>query len=186
MDTIRKIKLHPTAKEFLFENYAIVRRIFSDVLGQLEIDYISIAMINDSAEVFFVSSNPSIEQNLIEKSLWSYDPIYQDHFIYQNDHTLWSKHSPLMEPALLKQYKQRDQKLIDGVSIPIDYGVYRAILSFGFKKMNTLIDHSSNDYEKLLSIGRYCLNKISSLILFPDRKKCNKKPQLKLIINNLG
>lgn len=53
MDTVKKIKLHPSAKDFLFENFAILRRIFSDVLGQLEIDYISIALINKENELFF-------------------------------------------------------------------------------------------------------------------------------------
>ena len=69
MDALRKIKLHPNARDFLFENFAALRRIFSDVLGQLGIDYISIALINERGEIFFLSSNPSIEQNLIEKEL---------------------------------------------------------------------------------------------------------------------
>lgn len=186
MDALRKIKLHPNARDFLFENFEILRRIFSDVLGQLGIDYVSIALINGRGEIFFLSSHPSIEQNLIEKELWEYDYAYHSHFIYQNELKLWSEFTPLGHPERLKQYKQQNQKLVEGVSIPIDYGVYRAILSFGFKKMNSLIEIRANNYEKLLAIGKFCLNKISNLIHFPDQKKVKTQPKLTLIINNLG
>ncbi|RUQ81508.1 flagellar biosynthesis protein FlgJ [Legionella septentrionalis] len=187
MDALRKITLHPKARDFLFENFATLRRIFSDVLGQLGIDYISIALINERGEIFFLSSNPSIEQNLIEKELWECDGIYQEDFINQNEHKLWSELSPIRNPERLKQYKQQHQKLIEGVSIPTNYGIYRAILSFGFKKMNSLVQiKSESSHEKLLAVGKYCLNKISNIVLFPDGKKDKPKPQLTLVINNLG
>lgn len=186
MDAVRKIKLHPGAKDFLFENFANLRRIFSDVLGQLEIDYISIALINKESELFFLSSNPSVEQNLIEKELWRDDCIYQEQFAYQNKHKLWNELYPITDPDLLRQYKLLNQKLVEGVSIPIDYGNYRAILSFGFKEANSLAQIKSRNYEKLIALGSYCLNKISNIILFPDKKICNTRPKLTLIINKLS
>lgn len=186
MDAPKKIKLHPNASNFLFENFAILRRIFSDVLGQLDIDYISIALINKEKELFFLSSNPSIEHNLIEKELWEFDSIYQEQFIDQNELKLWSELPPVAYPDLLKQYKLHNQKLIEGISIPVDYEGYKAVLSFGFKKVNSLIQIRSNNCEKLIALGKYCLNKIHKAILFPDRKKCNSKPKLTLIINTLG
>ncbi|MFA5959692.1 MAG: hypothetical protein WC785_04180 [Tatlockia sp.] len=63
-----------------------------------------------------------------------------------------------------------NQKLVEGVSIPIDYGNYRAILSFGFKEANSLEKIKSRNYEKLIALGSYCLNKINHIILFPDKK----------------
>lgn len=68
--TAVELRLHPNAKEFLFEHYVTMRKVFSDVLGQIETDYISIALINSKGQIFFISSKPSIEQNLIEKNLW--------------------------------------------------------------------------------------------------------------------
>ena len=184
MNLCREIKLHPNAEDFLFENFATLRRIFSDVLGQLEIDYISIGLVNEAGEIFFLSSSPSIEKNLIEKDLWGYDYIYQPHFVYQSELTLWSEISPTAYHEPLKRYKQQHQNLIDGVSIPIDYGVYRAILSFGFKESSSLSKIRFNKCEKLLAMGQFCLNRISKMITFPDQKKNGiQKPKLTLIIN---
>lgn len=59
------VTLHPKAKEFLFEHFVTIRKVFSDVLGQVETDYISIALIKQMGQIFFLSSKPSIEQNLI-------------------------------------------------------------------------------------------------------------------------
>ncbi|TIG99551.1 flagellar biosynthesis protein FlgJ, partial [Legionella pneumophila] len=39
--TAVEVKLHPKAKEFLFEHFVTIRRVFSDVLGQVETDYAS-------------------------------------------------------------------------------------------------------------------------------------------------
>lgn len=186
MDTLKKIRLHPNAKDFLFENFASLRRIFSDVLGQLDIEYISISLINKEEEVFFLSSRPSIEHNLIEKELWEYDSIYQKQFLDQTALKLWSKLSPLAYPDLLKQYKLYDQKLAEIISIPVDYDSYKTIFSFGFKTMSSLAQIKSDDSEKLIIFGMYCLNKIRKIILFPDKKRCNTKPKLTLIINPLG
>lgn len=89
--TAVEVRLHPKARDFLFEHYATLNRIFSDVLGHLETDYISIALINQTAQIFFLSSKPSIEQNLIEKELWQFDGSYQPSFIYQEQPRLWSE-----------------------------------------------------------------------------------------------
>lgn len=186
MDVQNKIRLHPRAREFLFENYANLRRIFSDVLGHLDISYISITLINKEREVFFLSSSPSIEQNLIEKKLWEYDSIYEDNFIEQDEHKLWSELYHVDDKVLLKKYKLYNQQLIEGLSIPIDYENYRVILSFGFKKENHIVKIKYNNPENLIAVGRYCLNKIRKVILFPDRKKCNERPKLELIINTLS
>jgi hypothetical protein len=69
----------------------LLKLIFSDVLGQLDIDYISIALINKERKLFFLSSNPSVEQHLIEMELWEYNFIYQEGFIDQNELKLWSE-----------------------------------------------------------------------------------------------
>ncbi|STX28455.1 putative FlgJ-like protein [Legionella beliardensis] len=184
--TAVQITLHHEAKDFLFEHYVILRRLFSNVLGQLETDYISIALINQNGQLFFLSSKPSIEQNLIEKGLWQYDGSYQADFIYQELPKLWAELLCLENAALLKQYKQQSQALTMGISIPTNFADYRAIFSFGFKRENFLIQKKEpSQCNKLLALGKYCLREIKEFVPFPDQKKCyTTKPKLKLIINN--
>lgn len=184
--TAVEVRLHPKARDFLFEHYVTLNRIFSDVLGQLETDYISIALINQTAQIFFLSSKPSIEQNLIEKGLWQFDGSYQPSFIYQEQPKLWSEFPSFKDSEKLKQYKLYDHALITGISIPAEYAEYKAIFSYGFKKRTSNIENkATNSCEKLLSIGKYCLREIREVIHFPDQKKNSKpKPKLKLIINN--
>lgn len=184
--TAVEVSLHPKAKEFLFEHYATLRRIFPNVLGQLETDYISIALINQISQIFFLSSKPSIEQNLIEKELWQYDEIYQPNFIYQDQPRLWTELTRFKDINLVKQYKQKNHGLLMGISIPTVYTHYRAIFSFGFKKVNPLIlNKTPSQCEKLLAMGKYCIREIGDIIPFPDEKKnFPSKPTLELIINN--
>jgi len=61
--------LHPLAKDMLFKHYNPLRRIFSNILGQLETDYVAIALINSTNQLLLFSSNPSTERNIIEKEL---------------------------------------------------------------------------------------------------------------------
>ncbi|MBY0542723.1 MAG: hypothetical protein K2P75_04925 [Sphingobacteriaceae bacterium] len=184
MDKI-PIKLHPKAQDFLFEYFAILQRIFTDVLGQLDIAYISIALINGNREIFFLSSKPSIEQNLIAKGLWEYDGAYQINFIHQKQPKLWSELAHVRYPELLKQYKQDNHDLVAGISIPFDDSNYRGVFSFGFKKITLMIQQMPSSYhEKLLAIGLYCLKNIRNGIPFPDKKRYYTKPQLELITNN--
>lgn len=187
MDVIEfKIRLHPRAKIFLFEHFATLRKLFSNVLGQQETDYFSIALINKTGVMFFLSSTPSIEQNLIEKGLWQYDGSYQPEFIYQNEAKLWSEFSKTEYSGSLRQHKQQDHNLVEGISIPMEYEMYRAALSFGFKRINPNIQNKAPILcARLLAMSKFCLRDIRSAIPFPDEKKCLiSGSKLKLIINN--
>ncbi len=181
-----EIKLHPRAKDFLFEHYVSLSKIFSNVLGLFETDYLSIALINQADQLFILSSNPSIEQNLIEKELWQYDGSYQSDFIFQDQPSLWSELYHPQYTNQLKQYKQENLSLVTGISIPTNIDLYRAVFLFGFKSIQPLIQQkTSSQCKKLLAIGKYCLNEIRAKIPFPDQQKhVTNKPKLTLIINN--
>lgn len=184
MDARIKIQLHPGAKDFLFSHFATVGRVFSDVLGQLDIEYISIALINENGEIFFLSSHPSIDLNLIEKQLWQED-VYKHYFFEQNQIKLWSSVSSSDHPDRLKKYHNRH--FTEGISIPIHYERYKVVLSFGFKSASTFTQTLPFHYQKLIPLGLYCLKKISMRVIFPDQKNINAtKPKLSLIINQLG
>ncbi|HAT7823827.1 TPA: flagellar biosynthesis protein FlgJ [Legionella pneumophila] len=181
-----EVRLHPKAKEFLFEHFVIIRKVFSDVLGQVETDYASIALINQAGQIFFMSSNPSIEQNLIEKSLWLFDGCYQSTFFSQDQPMLWSELPYLGCIEAIKKYKQIEPGLITGISIPTEYDSYRAIFSFGLKRINPYIQNKSSIHcEKLLAMGKFALRRIQEYLTFPDKQPyITAKPQLTLIINN--
>ncbi|HCJ1139183.1 flagellar biosynthesis protein FlgJ [Legionella pneumophila] len=184
--TAVEVRLHPKAKDFLFEHYITMRKVFSDVLGQVETDYASIALINQAGQIFFMSSNPAIEQNLIEKSLWLFDGCYQPEFISQDQPKLWSELAHIGCIEAITKYKQTKPGLITGISIPTEYDSYRAIFSFGLKRINPYIQNKSSIHcEKLLAMGKFALRQIQEYLTFPDNKPCiTTKPILTLIINN--
>ncbi|HAT6363427.1 TPA: flagellar biosynthesis protein FlgJ [Legionella pneumophila] len=181
-----EVRLHPKAKEFLFEHFVTMRKVFSDVLGQVETDYASIALINQAGQIFFMSSNPSIEQNLIEKSLWLFDGCYQPTFFNKEQPKLWNELPHLGHTEAIKKYKQIEPGLITGISIPTEYDSYRAIFSFGLKELNPYIQNKSSIHcEKLLAMGKFALRRIQEYLTFPDKQPCMPtKPKLTLIINN--
>lgn len=184
--TAVEVTLHPKAKEFLFEHFVTMRKVFSDVLGQVETDYISIALINQTGQIFFLSSKPSIEQNLIEKNLWLFDECYQFSFFSQDKPKLWSELSHTGCTEIINQYKQIEPGLITGISIPTEYDSYKAIFSFGLKQINPYIQNKMPFHcEKLLAMGKYTLRQIQEYLTFPDKQSYRTaKPKLKLIINN--
>ncbi len=184
--TAVKLRLHPKAHEFLFEHYAIVRKVFSDVLGQIETDYISIALINSSQQVFFLSSKPSIEQNLIENHLWPFDGCNQPDFFNQNQPRLWSElpHKDCQEA--IEKHKQIDPGLVSGIAIPDEFDCYKVVFSFGLKRINPDIEHKNPIHcKKLLAMGKFSLQRIKEYLTFPDKLPVKHiKPKLTLIINN--
>ncbi|WP_192877348.1 flagellar biosynthesis protein FlgJ [Legionella pneumophila] len=184
--TAVEVKLHPNAKEFLFEHFVTIRRVFSDVLGQVETDYASIALINQAGQIFFISSNPAIEQNLIEQSLWLFDGCYQPEFLSQDQPKLWSELPHIGWAESIIKYKQIKPGLITGICIPTEFDSYRAIFSFGLKRINPYIQNKSSIHcEKLLAMGKFALRQIQEYLTFPDKQPCIKtNPKLTLIINN--
>ncbi|HAT7946043.1 TPA: flagellar biosynthesis protein FlgJ, partial [Legionella pneumophila] len=166
--TAVEVKLHPKAKEFLFEHFVTIRRVFSDVLGQVETDYASIALINQAGQIFFISSNPAIEQNLIEQSLWLFDGCYQPEFLSQDQPKLWSELPHIGCTESIVKYKQIKPRLITGISIPTEYDSYKAIFSFGLKRINPYIQNKSSIHcEKLLAMGKFALRRIQEYLIFP-------------------
>ena len=177
--TAVQITPHPMAKELLFKHYVPIKKIFSDVLGQQEIDYISIGLIN--------ASNPGAEQNILDKHLWEIDRSFQPQFVHQDKPLSWSSIYDANEYKQLYKYKLTDLGLICGFSIPTEFDAYRAVFSFGFKyyepNITKMMEQTPNPF---LAMGKYCLRNILSTIPLPNRvnKVYQFKPRLKLVINN--
>lgn len=182
-----KITLHPGAINYLFEHFYTLRRIFSNVLGQMETDYLAIALINKSKQIFFLSSNPSIEQNMIEQNLWSYDGSFSPDFIYQDKPKLWKELYNPKHSSRIYNYKYNNLKLITGISIPADYAEYRAVFSFGFKAEHTSLSQQfPQQLKKMMAMGNFCLQEITKSIPMLDKIKIlnsKSKAKLRLIYN---
>ena len=182
-----KINLHPQAAAFLFQYFQATKRIFRDVLGHLEIDYIGIALLNPEDELLFLSSNPSFEHNLIENNIWAFDASYNPDFFVQGKAQQWEDlyHDKWRNTLLL--HKQTIPGFSMGIAVPSIFEEYRVVYSFALKSTNTAIKNKVlNQIETLTGMGRYCLQNILKKIPLPDRQTVyvSKKPSLTLIINN--
>ena len=109
--TIQPLNLHPHAEKFLFEYYVVVNKAFSNILAHLETDYLSITLINKNRQMFFISSNPSIQQNLIEHGAWAFHGAYQPSFINQKLPKLWSELDHAHQKDLIQTFKHSNNRM---------------------------------------------------------------------------
>lgn len=181
-----EITLHPQAKDLLFKHYRTLTKIFNDVLGHLEIDYIGIALLNSKNELLFLSSRPSIECNLIEKDLWRLDKSLRQEFFSRGIAQLWDSLYQEEWQKSLYYYKKENQNFSIGISVPATFEEYQVVYSFALKSNNEFIKNKIiQKIETLMSMGRFCLQNIIKTITLPDRQQMPNipKPTLKLIIN---
>ena len=180
------ITLHPAAKDFLFKHYRNIKRIFGDVLGLFEVDYLSIMVITPQNELLFLSSQPSIECNLIEHGLWQYEPCLNDAFLSGTTHQYWS--NVYLQPVHKKllYYKQEIFQFGFGLAIPHLFREFRVIYTFAFKANDVITrQKTENNIPRLGDMGQYCLQNILNTIELPNKPKTNQsKLVLKLVINN--
>lgn len=182
-----RIILHPQAQDFLFEYYRALRLIFNDVLGHLEVDYISIALLNPKQELLYLSSQPSIEQNLIEHGLWNKDPCLHALHLNLNEVHIWN--DLYKKPALtpLKHYKLEKPGFKFALSKPIIYKDFQIIYSFGVKTEDPFVHiNLLQAIETLVSIGKFCLQNIHKEIHLdiPKEYFIKENHYLKLVTNH--
>ncbi len=174
-----KIILHPQAQNLLFKYYRVLRIIFNDVLGHLEIDYLSIGLLNNHHQICFLSSMPAIEQNLIQHQVWQSDPVYQEDFFNQQDILIWTD---TYQDDELYRFKLAIPKFAFAISLPSVYEDFQVNYSFGLKSDDPYAHiRLLQNTDTLLSIGKYALSKILNIVR--DDIHFKEKPYLKLIVN---
>ncbi len=182
-----RIFLHSQAQNFLFENYRAMRLIFNDVLGHLEIDYISIALLNPKKELLFLSSQPSIEHNLIERELWTIDPCLQFSSFGHQETLVWNIIYNKPELIALKHYKLEKPNFSFAISKPTLHQDYCINYSFGVKTDDPFVHlNLLQDIETLVSMGKFCLQNILKEIYIdvPRHYFAKQNAYLKLVTNN--
>lgn len=166
------ITLHPQARDLLFKYYSVIAKIFRDVLGLLEIDYMAIALLTPKDELLFFSSKPGIEWEMIEHDLWLSDARFQYEFFQQEQVQVWD---------------QRPSDYCIGLSISSIFDEYRVIYTFA-SKFNDEATRTKihNNIAMLIRMGRFCLKNILDEIPFFGKKSnlVQQNAQLKLVINN--
>ena len=180
------ITLHPQTQNVLLKYFRTQVKLFADVLGHFEIDYMAITLLNAQKELLFLSTRPAIELKLIQENLWPFDESFQQDFFVQGKPRLWEElyHN---EQHKLRYYKQEEPGFSMGISVPSHFEEYRVIYSFALKSTDEAIRSKIvNRIETLTNIGRFCLKNMIEVIPLPDRQQhcLVKKPSLKLIINN--
>lgn len=190
MDCKASCIVHPRAQEILFEQKRKISKIFREVIGHYEMDHLSIAVIKKNNELFFFSSTPSIEFNLIEKNLWAYDGSYHPDFYQTPQCQLWSKlYHPdkLMELRFIKQIMTG---YASGFSAAIEFNNFHLVYSFATKSRAPQAEMEfirlSNT---LIKLGNFCFKKIVDDVfpeLFTNASSANliRTPSLKLVIDN--
>lgn len=178
--------LHPGARDFLFKHYRTLRRVFGDVLGLLEIDYLAMTLITPQNELLFLSSQPAIECNLIENNLWQTDPCYSEAFFEKNTFQFWEDIYHKVVNKQLLHYRQTVYEFNQGLSLPDTFSHYRVVYTFALKTTDINARHEiESNIDKLMNMGRYCLQNILQIVTLPNRHPHSfTKPELKLVINN--
>lgn len=105
-----EITLHPQASDLLFKHYRVIARIFRNVLGQIEIDYMAIVLLTLKNELLFFSSRPGIEWSMIEHNLWLSDVRFQYDFFRQEQAQSWEQCPPefcvaLSIPSVVDEFR---------------------------------------------------------------------------------
>jgi hypothetical protein len=184
---VDKICLHPQAQDLLFEYYRALRLIFNDVLGHLELDYLSFALINPEQELLFLSSQPSIEQNLIEQNLWLQDPCLNHLTSAADCNLIWNEIYQKPGLELLKHFKLIKPRLEFVFSRRVMIQDYGITYSFGVKSYDPMVQFNLiQNVDTLLSMGKFCLQNILKEIHLelPPALLKKSNQHLNLVINN--
>lgn len=182
--------IHPRAQEILFEQKRKLSKIFREVLGHYEMDHLSIAVIKKNHEIFFLSSTPSIEFNLIEKNLWIYDDSYDPDFFRNPQCKLWSELFHKEKFIELRFIKQIVTGYVSGFSASVEFNNFYLVYSFATKskRLDTEMEFFGLS-NSLIKLGNFCFKKIVDEIfpvLFTNVGSINliRTPRLKLVANN--
>jgi hypothetical protein len=158
---VDKLTLHPKANDCLFQHYRALRNIFHDVLGHLELDYLSMILISSEQELIYFSSSPSLELNLIELNLWQQDPILHLAEKKEGDCLIWNDIYENSAHFKLRHYKMEKTQICFGLSLLSHFRDYKVIYSFGLYRDELSLDQGLiQNIDTLKAMGKFCLQNI--------------------------
>ena len=179
MDLIdSEIKIHPQAAELLFSHFRTIAKLFMDVIGQFEVDYMTIGVLTRKNELLFFSSSPSKDWCSIEKGIWPFKMQTNQDFFLEERMQLWVMNEWPNETYL--------SHFSIGLSIPSTFEGYRVLYSFATRSNHEMVKNRIiNNTDSLIRMGRFCLKNIFREIPLPiPQNAAQQKPRLTLIVNN--
>ena len=154
------IKCHPDILQILFAHRKCITKIFTDIIGFYDIDYISITIVNPSKEAIIFSSIPSIEYNLINKNLWERD--YLNLMGKNKNDIIWWN-----EDLVIDDIKKKKNNFTLGMSTIKVINNFSICYSFATRsKTAELKSYYSLNIDGLNNIGDYCYKSIRSIYLY--------------------
>lgn len=161
MFSVDKLTLHPKANDCLFQHYRALRNIFHDVLGHLELDYLSMSLISPEQELIYFSSCPSLELNLIEMDLWQHDPILLMIDNSDANRLVWNEVYKDSAHFRLRHYKMEKTGICFGLSVLSHFRDFKVIYSFGLFQHEASLDQGLiQNIDTLKAMGKFCLQNI--------------------------
>lgn len=150
---------HANFLDMLFASQGQVGRVFKDILGLYEIGHIAISHIDKNFILQTFSSTPSLEFNLFNSHLWSFDKTYQSSWYNLCNLSPWTAlYSPEHYDELyyLKQIKH-DFPI--GISFAVKLSDCHIIYSIASHSTSVETqDMFANQHDKFYKIGQYCSN----------------------------
>lgn len=149
-----KITLHPEAQSLLFNQFALLSKIFNHVLGQLETDYVCIALLTEKNELLLFSSSPGDEWCLIDTDEWQAKKRFQSEFFSQEQVQTWSA-------------AEHNRKYGLSLSISSLFDEYRVVYSFATKSRDKETHRFiESNIASLIRMGQFCLKAILEALPF--------------------
>jgi hypothetical protein len=172
------ISLHPEIMEILFENSRYIKNVFSDLKGIHGIAYMGIVCINPIRELLAFSTNPNIEYNLFNQTLWVEDHCFNLNNKDKNSLIKWNYQNETIERIKLK-----NNHFTIGMSVYRPIGDFDFIYSFATnEKIKGLDKYYQENLFDLIDMGDYFYKSLRNLYGFynprytlPDLKAFNSK-----------
>ncbi len=157
MKPFELVKLHPDVLSVPFQHRKELSAKFRDVLGLLELDYISIEIVNPDEEFLFFASTPTVNFNIISNHLWPYDGAMSPTFYKKQHFFSWEAAYQPLFLTKLKKLKEAAHGFSYGFCLVRRVAGFTLIYSFATKNKNKKIpDFFEERRLEVLKIGDFC------------------------------
>jgi len=157
-------KLHKDILLISLNNYNIIKKTYSAVLGLNAIDHLSINIVNPNGEMVFLSSTPYTGINICSSDLLTYDSSIHPK-TYENRKFYWWEDCYASQMKFeLKLEKEIKNNLSLGFILTKKVENFYILYSFATKEKDPEIKKIIEQYQgELVNMGDYCYSEIRSL-----------------------
>lgn len=185
-----RVKLHANLLDILFKHRTEILLRLSDIRGLLQIDHISMNIINSDNQLAIFSSTPSVEFNLVMQGLWQYDKSFFP-ILFENGSLLWWEEAYLIDyKKILKKIKEEKHGYTLGFGIARKYKNLNLVYSYATRSRDKNLKSYFECYRKdLQMLGDYAFKRLYDIYLAYDHtappidKGSFEKNHLKLVVN---